>query len=693
MFRLFRQSPAPDKIYASSLQTLHLGYALWYPEPHRSGEPQIGDVGYIRDGAFIRLFNLDTSTPEKKVTFWPTLFEDIELLPPNVLQGRECISKFASGPATFESIFALTVSRTAGVDVSVGLSADYTCKAAQGAVLALRSEAHAETLFESHVFKAYIEKIVVVYVWVKTEADWAAAAFSNTSTSFSGSLKASAGSIAGAEMGGSHSSSVSGPEMHRHGQREAGSTRRDQCVLVKRLKVRRRFMLPRKVVAGAGYHQLPDPWAARDGLGGEGVIVLEAEAENMGDANIVNAEGDDEVLDPLDILLAYILETSGVETAVASDDDVESIISGKQIVDFASYLRQMQPSVNIDGTLGSLCMEDVIYHERERAVARRKITRSDMANWPYITTDSAGQPIDGHVFIGPTEAAAHSLKAKHLVFADSQDPSVPSICYATSYDGKLLAASFAGSASDILPDPCIGFSDGSAIIWDIQSGHALVCLEGHPGTVIDITYAPHGALIATASHGHNCIKIWDASTGSCVRSIGVSEDIHKLAFPPNSLYFYAQVGPSVIIYDAQTWSHIATLHAGIRGGNFWWVSPQGERIATALRGQVKIWSVVTGSEILTINHPQELSWPVAFSPDGVEVLVGCDVDKTVAAFDSRTGQLRHAFELSERAFLAVHSQDGDYVVLGNEKGELKCQMYTWQPAPFCGLQHNSRGIS
>ncbi|EKM58878.1 uncharacterized protein PHACADRAFT_248980 [Phanerochaete carnosa HHB-10118-sp] len=86
MFRLFRRPPAPDDIYSSSLQTLCLGHALWYPEPHKSGEPQIGDVGFIREGAFIRLFNLDTSAPEKKVTFWPTPFEDIEPLPENVLQ-------------------------------------------------------------------------------------------------------------------------------------------------------------------------------------------------------------------------------------------------------------------------------------------------------------------------------------------------------------------------------------------------------------------------------------------------------------------------------------------------------------------------------------------------------------------------------------------------------------------------------
>ncbi|EKM58833.1 uncharacterized protein PHACADRAFT_248928 [Phanerochaete carnosa HHB-10118-sp] len=86
MFRWFRAPSAPDEIYSSSLKNLHLGHALWYPEPHESGEPQIGDVGFIHEGAFIRLFSLDTSALEKKVKFWPKLFEVTEPLPPDVLQ-------------------------------------------------------------------------------------------------------------------------------------------------------------------------------------------------------------------------------------------------------------------------------------------------------------------------------------------------------------------------------------------------------------------------------------------------------------------------------------------------------------------------------------------------------------------------------------------------------------------------------
>ncbi|EKM56560.1 uncharacterized protein PHACADRAFT_253759 [Phanerochaete carnosa HHB-10118-sp] len=83
----FRRLPsAPDEIYSSCLATLYQGHALWYPEPHDSGEPQIGDVGFISGGAFVRLFNLDTSAPEKKVVEWDPPFDITDPLPSGVLK-------------------------------------------------------------------------------------------------------------------------------------------------------------------------------------------------------------------------------------------------------------------------------------------------------------------------------------------------------------------------------------------------------------------------------------------------------------------------------------------------------------------------------------------------------------------------------------------------------------------------------
>ena len=52
-------SPPPAwDIYAQQLFHHRYGYPLWMPEyDPRLGEVEIGDVGYVSEGAFIRLFN------------------------------------------------------------------------------------------------------------------------------------------------------------------------------------------------------------------------------------------------------------------------------------------------------------------------------------------------------------------------------------------------------------------------------------------------------------------------------------------------------------------------------------------------------------------------------------------------------------------------------------------------------------
>jgi len=53
----------PSNIYREQLSSLHHGLALWDPKPvenlHRQpGHVSIGDVGYLDNGAFMRMFNV-----------------------------------------------------------------------------------------------------------------------------------------------------------------------------------------------------------------------------------------------------------------------------------------------------------------------------------------------------------------------------------------------------------------------------------------------------------------------------------------------------------------------------------------------------------------------------------------------------------------------------------------------------------
>ena len=91
MFTLHRPPFKPHEVYSDSLKPLGPGWhAIWYPEPHASGEPQIGDVGFMRDGAFIRLFNIQPNRPHEQIaTYWDPPFavtEELQVLPANAFK-------------------------------------------------------------------------------------------------------------------------------------------------------------------------------------------------------------------------------------------------------------------------------------------------------------------------------------------------------------------------------------------------------------------------------------------------------------------------------------------------------------------------------------------------------------------------------------------------------------------------------
>ena len=140
---------------------------------------------------------------------------------------------------------------------------------------------------------------------VKTDADWTLAAYSNIHTKTSMSLEVQGANIVSAKGHISQAKSVTGLQMRREGDLyhktspEAASSKRDtsspaipttsaaastfspatahtakddnQCISLIRLKVRRRLGIVRKVVAGAGYHQLPRRDGEKGGAEGDGV--------------------------------------------------------------------------------------------------------------------------------------------------------------------------------------------------------------------------------------------------------------------------------------------------------------------------------------------------------------------------------------------------------------------------------------
>lgn len=109
----------PSTIYDSELRCFHEGRAQWFPEPHSTGEVQIGDVGYIKNGQFVRLLNVCQGVAP--IGFWPKRFKDVEPVPNDILLVEVC-EPFPSGRYYSEGVEEVQIEGSGKVYVFISCS-------------------------------------------------------------------------------------------------------------------------------------------------------------------------------------------------------------------------------------------------------------------------------------------------------------------------------------------------------------------------------------------------------------------------------------------------------------------------------------------------------------------------------------------------------------------------------------------
>jgi WD40 repeat protein len=96
----------------------------------------------------------------------------------------------------------------------------------------------------------------------------------------------------------------------------------------------------------------------------------------------------------------------------------------------------------------------------------------------------------------------------------THDDKVHSVAF--SPDGHLLAS---------------GSGDRTVKIWDASTGTCIRTFEGHSGSVYAIAFSPDGRLLASGGDD-NSLRLWDLSSGQCVNMFGISVS-YAIAFSPD----------------------------------------------------------------------------------------------------------------------------------------------------------------
>jgi cytochrome c len=222
--------------------------------------------------------------------------------------------------------------------------------------------------------------------------------------------------------------------------------------------------------------------------------------------------------------------------------------------------------------------------------------------------------------------------------------------------------------------------DGTARIWDGQTGALVHRLDGHEKKVVAVDATTDGGLVATASWDRT-VRLWDARDGALLRVFeGHKDSVNDVAFTPDGTalvsggydgdiwvwpidgetppYRMAKVGfPINAIAVARDGVTLVTGSADriVRVWNLKTraqtreltghegavltvaISPDGETIATGgVGGALYLWDGGDAPKLAMQLEHYRAVWSIAFTPDAERLYAG-GIDSVVRGWDAETG--------------------------------------------------------
>jgi WD40 repeat protein len=223
---------------------------------------------------------------------------------------------------------------------------------------------------------------------------------------------------------------------------------------------------------------------------------------------------------------------------------------------------------------------------------------------------------------------------------------VPSGVEASTLELPLSGATLSNYA--LSPDwsqVAIGYTDGSAVVWDVATGEQLYSLTGHNGR-LGLTYSRDGRRLASVDG--QIAKVWDAASGQELVTVnhGYSDASLYQALSPDGKLLALVDEEEAGIWDlaaSTSEGQSAVLLSTLSGHDnlIFDISfnSDGTQIATTSRdGTARIWDPFTGDQQLLLAHGSNNANSVAFNRSGSQLFTG-NWDGSVAAWNiTATGE-------------------------------------------------------
>jgi WD40 repeat protein/serine/threonine protein kinase len=211
--------------------------------------------------------------------------------------------------------------------------------------------------------------------------------------------------------------------------------------------------------------------------------------------------------------------------------------------------------------------------------------------------------------------------------------------------------------------------DGTARVWDAETGNVLVQFTGHTNRLTSAEFSPDGKRVVTASHDKTA-RVWDAESGKALVTLtGHTGRIRMASFSPDGKrVLTAAEDHTARVWDADSGKTIATVTWKLGTVGSASFSPDGKLVLTRFERVARIWDADSGKPLAVLEGHTDLVGAASFSPDGKRV-VTASFDGTGGIWDANTGKrLAILSGHSGHVLKAMFSGDGKRVVTGSEDG-------------------------
>jgi Tol biopolymer transport system component len=170
--------------------------------------------------------------------------------------------------------------------------------------------------------------------------------------------------------------------------------------------------------------------------------------------------------------------------------------------------------------------------------------------------------------------------------------------------------------------------DRSLRLWNADTGQAVLTLTGHTNGVWGVAFSPDGRRLASAGRDQ-AVKLWDATTGRELLNLrNGNGEVYRVAFSPDGKRLAACGGSlgrpgAVKVWDAADGKELLSLggHTNLTVGLAF--SPDGSRLASCgFDHTVRLWDAATGKEQLVLRGHNTEPYTLAFHPDGSQLASG-----------------------------------------------------------------------